>query len=77
MDPATQPFDDKDIRDRLAKSKYEQKWDILKPVIQKFWFEDDRKLSELIKDIEASYRFTAQSVFHIFHACSADSDCSE
>lgn len=72
MQSATSSFDDSDIRAQLAKTKYDQKWDILKPIIKKLWMEDDRKLSELKKDIEASYGFTAESAFHIFHACSAN-----
>lgn len=76
MEPATPSFNDSDIRAQLAKTKYDQKWDILKPVMKKLWFEDDRKLSELIKDIEASYGFKAESAFHIFHACCSANSAS-
>lgn len=72
MEAATPSFNENDIRAQLAKAKYDQKWDVLKPVIKKLWMEDDRKLSELMKDIQASYCFTAQSAFRIFHACSAN-----
>ena len=72
MEAATPSFNENDIRAQLAKVKYDQKWDVLKPVIKKLWMEDDRKLSELIKDIQASYGFTAESAFHIFRACSAN-----
>lgn len=74
MEPATQSFNESDIKAQLAKTKFDQKWEVLKPVIRKLWMEEDRKLSELIKDIQASYGFIAESVFHISHSRSADSN---
>lgn len=67
MEPATQSFDDNEIRAQLATAKYDQKWNILKPVFHKLWIDDHRELSELMAEIKASYRFDAMSVFHIFH----------
>lgn len=72
MESAISSFNDNDIRAQLAKTKYEQKWDVLKPVIEKLWMEDDRKLSELKEHLEACYGFIAQSAFHIFYAYSAN-----
>lgn len=65
MEPATQPFSVGEIKAQLAKIKYDQKWEVLKPVIRKMWMEDDRKLSELIKDIQTTYGFVAQSASQI------------
>lgn len=74
MEPVTQPFNENDIKAQLAKTKFDQKWEVLKPVIRKMWIEEDRKLSELMKDIQACYGFTAESVFLIPHSRPADSD---
>lgn len=64
MEPVTQSIDDSDIRAQLAKAKFDDKWDILKPVINKLWKEGNRKLSELIEDVKNTYGFTAQLVIH-------------
>ena len=63
----SQLFNPDDIKAQLAKTKYDQKWEVLKPVVRKLWMEEDRKLSELMMDIQTSYGFTAQSAFHASH----------
>jgi hypothetical protein len=78
MEPVTTPFDDTEIRAQLARVKYDQKWDILKPVIRKLRMEDDRNLSEIITEIENIYGFKAQSAFHLHPLLhSANRPCSD
>ncbi len=66
--------DDNDGRVRVqlpADLPFDQKWDVLKPVIKQLYLDQDRKLTDVMEMVKAEHGFVATWVQH---SCSVVSE---
>ena len=48
-----------DLSQSLAEATYDQKWDLLKPMIERMYVDEGRKLKDIIEIIKEEFGFNA------------------
>lgn len=59
MDPLN-PSAAQNLSQSLAKATYDQKWDFLKPMIERMYVDESKKLKDIIATIKDEFGFNAK-----------------
>ena len=54
-----------DLAELLSRTPFDQAWDYLKPVIQRLYIDENRKLAEVINIVKDKYNFKAEYVLPV------------